>query len=662
MQELGFSREIDRRVTMLFSPIRIGSIDLRNRIVSTAHSTGLSDEGLIGDAATAYYEARAAGGTGLIITGSTSVHPSSSSKFKPALINWSDDVIAPYRRLAAAVHRHGARLIVQLNHAGGLSGHGGPFGCVVGPSPYDHELGVEPAREISISEIDVVVSAFAAAARRVRDAGLDGVEIHGGHGNLIQQFLSPATNVRSDQYGASPQNRLHFADQVVRAVRDAVGENFVVGLRLCAEEDYQDGLTIQDTPAIARALVSAGRLSYVNVTSGSDTSSRSLPRHYAPMSVRSGHMRRLMRPIRDAVGVPVIGVGRFTDPLDAEAALQAGDADLIGMTRALIADAELPRKARAGAFSSIRYCVGANEGCLGRLFRGHSITCIQNPASGREHLMPPLAGSARKRRVVVVGGGVAGLEAARVAAVRGHSVVLLEREPDVGGQLSLARQVHGREEIGAVADNLERACRNAGVDIRTGVAANTGLILELSPDAVVLATGSAAFVPTVLDDGNERLVSARDVLAGATIGDPAVVYDTKGDYVGVTTAIYLARRRHRVTLITTLRSLAPAIEPMTLRVLEEQIASAGISVLPLTQVEALVETGIVLRDLVTNETRLLPDIATVVAATGSAPIKTLEASLAAANASLPVHVIGDAVSLGQIEGAIADGHRVGREL
>jgi len=237
----------------LFSPLMVGGVELRNRIVSTAHSTGLTDGTALSDALVAYYAARARGGVGLIVTGSTSVHPTSSSRLRPALANWDDGIVAPYRRLAAAVHAHGARIFAQLNHAGALSGAGGlPGGRPLAPSVIDLEKAEAPPRALLEPEIAEIVAAFAAAAARARDGGLDGIELHGGHGNLIQQFLSPHTNRRDDAYGGPLENRLRFAREVAVAVRAAVGPDFTVGLRLSAEEDYPDGLFLPETRVWSR--------------------------------------------------------------------------------------------------------------------------------------------------------------------------------------------------------------------------------------------------------------------------------------------------------------------------------------------------------------------------------------------------------------------------
>ena len=645
----------------LFSPLKIGGITLRNRIVSTAHSTGLSEGTEIGDRVIAYYTARARGGVGLVITGSTSVHPSSTSKLMPALANWDQSIIAPYRRLAAAVHAHGTRIFAQLNHAGALSGAGDKLHRIVAPSAVDLELGGDTPHALTIPEIEEIVAAFASAAVRARDGGLDGVELHGGHGNLIQQFLSHLTNRRHDDYGGESKNRLRFALEVARAVRVAVGPEFVVGLRLSAEEDHPGGLTLADTRGFAPAIVEAGRLNYVNVTSGSDLTAWSQAHHYAPMYLPSGHMRRLAREIRAAVSVPVLCVGRIVDPRDAEAILEAGDADFVGMTRALIADRDLPEKARRGEFDGIRYCVGINDGCLGRLYRGVHITCVQDPRTGRELDLDALPKAPTPRSIVVVGGGIAGMEAARIAALRGHRVTLIEREPELGGQIRLARRAPGRAELRAIAGHLAREVKRLDIAVACDTEATAQSVLALEPDAVVIATGSAARMPE-LEGRDGRYVSARDALDGARVGDLVVVYDTKGDMVGLTTADWLAGKRHGVIVVTSRRYPGDRIELMTGRLLYQRLLDQNVTFIVESEVTRLTEDGVAIRNRYSGRETVLPDIATVVAACGGTSNDGLFHELRRSAPTLELHLIGDAASPRQIERSIYEGHMAAREL
>ena len=557
----------------LFSPLTINNLTIRNRLVSTGHNTGLNDGLKIGDRLRAYYDARARGGVGLMIMGSTSIHPSSTSRLRQAFANWSDDVIGEYASLSRLVESRGAHIFAQLNHAGAGAGVQ-EGGYLVAPSAIRSELSQETPHALEPEEIEELIAAFARAAVRVRAGGMHGIEIHGGHGNLIQQFLSPLTNYRVDAFGGALENRMRFGLEVSRAVRRAVGPDFVVGLRISVTEDHPGGLTIDDSRIIVPAFVAAGALDYVNVTSGSDLTLWSLANHYASMYVRGQFLRPLAREIRRSVTVPVLLCGRITDPRDAEDALAANDADMVGMTRALIADRDLPAKAKAGAMDTIRYCVGANDGCLGRLFRGLSITCIQDPTSGRENELEAIEPAPDPRHVLVIGGGVAGLEAATVAALRGHRVSLLERDHELGGQIRLARLAPGREEIGAVVDHLLRDLARLPVTVRTGVEASATLVQELSPDVVIVATGSRSYMPD-FKDSDDRLVSARGAIEGDMMGGTVVLFDTIGDHVGMTTADLLVGQKRTVFFVTPHRVPGHRIDLMTGQLLYKRLLMAA---------------------------------------------------------------------------------------
>lgn len=644
----------------LFSPLRIQDVTIRNRIVSTAHSTGLNDGLKIGDRLRAYYDALAQGGVGLMIMGSTSVHPSSNSRLQPAFANWDDSVIGEYVALSKLVASRGARIFAQLNHAGAGAGVPGGVGHLLAPSAIESELSPEMPHEIELEQIYELIDAFAAAAVRVRAGRMHGLEIHGGHGNLIQQFLSPLTNRRNDEFGGSLDNRMRFAREVVCAVRRAVGADFVVGLRISVQEDHDGGLTLDDSRVIVPDLVAAGALDYINVTSGSDLTSWSLANHYASMYVRGQFLRPLASAIKKTIAVPVLLSGRITDPRDAEAALAASDADFIGMTRALIADRDLPAKAKSGALDTIRYCVGANDGCLGRLFRGLSITCIQDPTSGREHELGELKPAARLRRIVVIGGGVAGMEAAKIAALRGHRVTLLEKSYELGGQLQLARRAPGREEIGAVVENLVRELARLPVEILLGQEATTQAVAGMSPDLVIVATGSDSHVPEY-DESDHRLVSARGAIEGDMVGESAIVLDTKGDHVGMTTADFLVQSGRKVTFVTSSRVPGPHIDPMTCRLLYKRLLDRGVTFHMESTVSRFNDEGVEIQHLVSGRKQTIPDVVTVVAACGGRANDTLYRQLRSDFPEMKVVLVGDALSPRHVEQAVYEGHMAARQ-
>jgi thioredoxin reductase len=373
------------------------------------------------------------------------------------------------------------------------------------------------------------------------------------------------------------------------------------------------------------------------------------------------HMRGLARAMKAVVALPVLVVGRIVEPGAAEDLIRSGDADLVGMTRALIADPELPAKARSGRTAEIRHCVGANEGCLGRLFRGLHVSCIQSPESGRERELRPLVNAEQRRFVVVIGGGPAGLEAARLAGLRGHQVVLLERESTLGGQVNIARRAPGREELGGVTDQLAAAVARLGIEVRLGCEVTASSVLELKPDAVIVATGSAPRLPALADEDG-RLVSAHAALAGTRLGQKVVVLDAKGDMAGPTTADFLARRRHDVTFVTPLRAPGLRIEAMTWRILYERLLEAGMTFLADTDVVALSETGIVVRHVVSGREQTIADVVNVVAACGGRAETGLYRELRWRAPALELQLIGDAAQPRQIEQAIYEGHMAGRTI
>jgi dimethylglycine catabolism A len=645
----------------LYSPLTIKSITLRNRIVATAHNTGLNDGLKIGDRLRAYYATRAEGGVGLMIMGSTSVHPSSNSRLRPAFANWSDDAIGEYAALSGIVERRGARIFAQLNHAGAGAGVSGGVGHLLAPSAIRSELSPEMPRELDAEGIAELVAAFAAAAVRVRAGRMHGLEIHAGHGNLIQQFLSPLTNAREDAYGGSRENRMRFGLLVLEAVRRAVGDDFIVGLRISVHEDHAGGLTLDDTSVIIPRFVEAGGLDYVNITSGSDLTSWSLANHYASMYVRGQFLRPQASAIKKLISVPLLMCGRITDPRDADAIIAAGDADLIGMTRALIADRDLPNKARSGSLDTIRYCVGANDGCLGRLFRGLAITCIQDPTSGREHDLGEVAPADKPRHVVVVGGGVAGLEAARVAALRGHRVTLIERSHQLGGQLQLARRVPGREEIGGIVDNLKRALGRLQVDIRIGTEASVDLLADLGAECAIIATGSRSHVPH-FEESELRLTSARDAIEGEMVGDNAIVFDSVGDHVGMMTADFLRESGRTVTFVTTCRTPGPGIDPMTGRMLYQRLLDGGVAFHTESKVARFTDEGIEIEHLASRRRQLVRDVVTVVAACGGAANDGLYRQLRRKLPRIDAVLVGDALAPRHIEQAIYEGHMAARRV
>ena len=480
------------RFEQLFSPVRIGSLQLRNRIVMAPMTTDYgSDEQLPSPRLLAYLEERARGGVGLILLEASSVERRQREVIH-SLHFGDDSVVEPHRELVARVHAHGARVFPQLVHPGPDSMS--PLldqNPSVGPSVISSYLTGHPCRELTRDEIPAIVALFADAARRIRAAGYDGVELHAAHGYmLLGSFLSPLRNRRSDEYGArTAEGRVRLVVEVVQAIKRAAGAEFPLVLRISGHERAPGGRPLGDTARIAPRLAAAG-VDAFHVSGGS------IDRYVSQIVTGSqwpdAHNAALAAAVRRSVDVPVMVVGRIHDPALAEEILRRGDADLVVMGRPLLADPELPEKARTGRVREIRRCISCQH-CIDSMER-RQMSCAVNGRSGRE-AERPLARAPRARRVVVVGGGPAGLEAARVARLRGHRVVVVERERARGGALRLAAAVH--PENGPLLEFLTREVRRLGVEVRLGVAASVDSLGELEPEVAIVATGGRLVAPEV---------------------------------------------------------------------------------------------------------------------------------------------------------------------
>ena len=428
----------------VFEPIQIGTRMAPNRIASSAHTTGFAENGYPTERYARYHAEKARGGAGLVMTfGSCSVHPSSPPE-NGGVAAWEDGVIPHLRRLSEMVHAHGALLISQISHRGRRSTTNLSGRPLLAPSDLPEPVHREVPHALEPEQIEELIEAFAAAAVRFREGGYDGVEVNSYGGQLIEQFWSPLMNRRTDEWGGSLANRLRFGTRAVEAVRRAVGPDFVVGFRMTGDEMLAGGLGRADLREIAAAMDALGVIDYFNVSGGIGAEPKPQAAVIASMDFPHLLFARLAASIKEVVRVPVLYAGRVITLQEAEALLERGEADIVAMTRAMIADPELVNKARQGRLADVRLCVGANEGCIGRRFSGTFITCVQNPTVGREAELGEIRPAARPKRMAVVGGGLAGLEATRVAALRGHRVTLFEREARLGGQILLAARAPKR--------------------------------------------------------------------------------------------------------------------------------------------------------------------------------------------------------------------------
>ena len=496
---------------------------MRNRIVFSAHLTNYARDGLPTEQHAAYYGARAAGGSGLIVTEEHSTHPT-DWPYEKLIHGFHRDVIPGYRRITEAVHRHRVPIFAQINHNGGQASSMYTRLPVWAPSPVADPLFREVPKAVTPAEIDEIVAGYATVAEHCAEGGFDGIELQCSHSSIVRGFLSPATNRRTDEYGGALANRARLLLEIVAAVRRVIGNRLALGVRLCGDELIEGGTTIDEAVEVARLVEASGQVDYINTSIGVATATLFMIE--ASMHVPPGYALFIPSAIRKAVELPVVGVGRFKDPLQAERALAEGHCDLVGIVRGQIADADFAAKARAGATEEIRLCLSCNQECVGRMGLNRWLGCIENPRTGREShprtrtvsaIGPDPAASRGQngpRRVLVVGGGPGGLQAAISCARDGHAVTVLERQAEPGGQVRLAASVPNRAELGDMVRNQVTECRRLGVTIELGVEADAAGIRARAADLVVVATGAVAARPWWVGGDVTNACDIRDVLTG----------------------------------------------------------------------------------------------------------------------------------------------------
>lgn len=648
----------------LAEPIRIGDLTVRNRILSSGHDTVLVHDGAVTDDLIAYHEARAAGGVGLIVVQVAGVHETARYT-SHVLMATSDECISGYRRLAAAIHRHGSAAIGQLFHPGReiTESADGTMPVALAPSAVPTERFRVMPRPMTEAQIQDVLDGYAAAAVRLRTAGMDGVEVVASHGYLPAQFLNPSTNLRQDGWGGTSEARLRFLREALRRVRAATGPGFVVGVRLSGDELTEGGLHTDAAASVARTLDTEGLVDYISVCAGSSATLAGSLHIAAPMSESAAYVAPLAAAVRAVVEVPVMVAGRINQPQEAELILARGQADMCAMTRAMICDPEMPAKALSGRHDDIRACIGCNQACIGHFQAGVPISCIQHPETGREREFGTVQISRRRRSVLVVGGGPAGLKAATVAAARGHDVTVCEAARRVGGQVLLAERLPGRAEFGGAVTNLVAEAHRLGVRIETGVRVDRDLVAERRPDVVVLATGSRPYTPPleVLDD--PVIVQGADVVGGRTLPSGHVlVADRQGAWSGLGVATELAGRGHRVTLAVTGFAPGEALQQYVRTAMLRAALAAKVEVLPHSRLVGIDEDTAYLQNTLSEEPVILSDVAATVLTQGNVPDTDLDLVGLLELPGLEVHEIGDRLAARTVEEAVLDGLRIGTRL
>ena len=646
----------------LFSPLRLRDVEIPNRIMSTGHQTYLARGGLPTPEFVAYHEARARGGAGLIVTEAARFHATGLTD-SPEIVILGDEAIPAFRAVVDAVHAHGTRIFGQLSHSGRLSRRvqGGLRSVAYAPSSVpDNRFHTMP-REMPVALIHEIVEAYGQAARRLAAAGYDGIEVIASLGLLVAQFLNPVSNRRTDAYGGSRENRMRFLVEALEQVRRAIGERRALGIRISAEEVEADGLPQDEVLEICRSLAARGLVDYANVTIGSMAGLGGSIHVVPPMEVAHGYVAPKAGAIRAATGLPVFVAGRINQPQLAERIIASGQADVCGMTRALISDPEMPAKARAGRLDEIRACIGCNQGCIGHFHQGYPVSCIQNPLTGRELKLGPAAPAPRRRRVLVAGGGPAGMKAAVVAAGRGHEVILCEAGPRLGGQVLLAQRLPERAEFGGLATNLEGELARAGVEVRLRTRVDADLVRALAPEAVVVATGGVPFEPEIEGREDGHVVDAWSVLrAEANPGARVLVADWRCDWIGMGIAELLARNGHKVRLAVNGTHAGQHLQMYHRDHLAGKLHRLGVEVIPYARLHGVDADSALLAHIVTGEGIACEEVDTVVVAAGQAPATSLEHELE--GLGVEIHLAGDCLSPRSAEEAVYEGLLAGRAV
>jgi len=640
-----------------------------NRIAVPGHFPALREsDSLPGDRLIAYWESKAKGGAGMITTGIWAVH---SSSLTPVQIGYEDRLklttplqmpggMEKLKRAADAIKRHGTRFIVQLWHGGsqayGAATYGDqlwapsavrPMGLTSGPAPH----------AMTRDEIKEVTEAFAAEAYRCKQAGVDGVEIHGAHGYLFTQFMSPNSNRRTDEYGVDWEGRARFAAEVIDAVRAAVGSDFAVGIRVSVDTLAGGGYTLEDMKIMAPVMTRSGNLDYFTTGAG-------IPPTYIPLGALMYHAAGL----KEVVDIPVIGGGRVNDPVQAEQILENRHADLIFMNRALICDPEFPNKAREGRLDEIRKCMSCSEGCWMRVAQDRNpmgVSCSYNPTVGKETIPGwlELIPAQTKKKVMVIGGGPAGLETARVAAARGHDVSLWEKGDDLGGMVLLASKAPAREDLGELPRYYKYQMKLLDVNIHLNSEVTVDTVKQENPDVVVVATGSLPLIPDDIPGSEQDNVinNVRDVLDGKVeVGQNVLIADEQRHIQGLCTADFLAQQGKKVEVITPYPSAGEDMEQLTRMILLPRLVWAGVKITPSSRLKEISGNTVTVVTPLTMEERVIENVDTVILSYGG--VENNELYYALKGQVKELYAVGDCKGVRKVVWATNDGATVARMI
>jgi len=643
----------------IFSPIRIGKMQLDNRIVmSPMEVNQVAPDGSVSDAMIAYYEARARGGVGLIIVEQSAVDPRGKAALPAQTAVWDDAYIPGLTKLVRAVHAHAVKIALQLGHSGRQTSPvfigGQP---PVAPSPVPCPVFKAMPHELTGAEIEDIIEKFGQAARRAEEAGFDAVEIHGSHGYLVAQFMSAYSNKRTDEYGGSIEGRLKFPLEVIKRIKEKAGRKYPLMMRLAGYEPVPGGRTIDETKCIVPILVEAG-LDALDVTLGTYANIELLvPSSQVPIAFNVSSAEAVKKVSR----VPVAAVGRINDPLVAEAIIAQGRADLVALGRALLADPDLPRKAKAGALQDIRRCIGCNSGCLpvsppppDLMWR---VSCMVNPFAGRE-MERVVVPASKPKKVLVAGGGPGGMEAALIAAQRGHQVTLWEKSDRLGGQLNVAAIPPYKQEFAEAVRWFSTQVRKSGIKVELNREVTASAVAEMKPEVVIVAIGAVPLIPNIPGIDNPKVVTALDVLAGKVmVGDKVVILG--GGRIGPETADFLGHQGKQITIIEMRPEIGLDLAMGVTPFLMARLIKYGVRQVTSARVVEITDDGVT---YVTGEGRreTLSGMDSIILALGAKSMNELGKQLTDRVAEL--YVIGDAKEPRLAFHAVAEGAEVALKI